>query len=110
MRYMVAEEPVRSYLVSAKFPANRENNSEFPLFSAVLSQRAQILVPLQRVIKEFPATGNRELFRVKQGSFPLEQGTGSCPMARRHDPADAGFRSRLVGASRAKICYLPPDS
>ena len=29
----MAEEPVLSYPVSAKFPANRENNSEFLLFS-----------------------------------------------------------------------------
>lgn len=29
----VAEEPVWSYPVSTKFPANRENNSEFLLFS-----------------------------------------------------------------------------
>lgn len=29
----MAEEPVWGYLVSAKFPANRENNRVFPLFS-----------------------------------------------------------------------------
>ena len=33
MAYVVAEEPVWSYPVSAKFPANRVNNSEFLLFS-----------------------------------------------------------------------------
>ena len=33
MHYVMAEEPVWSYPVSAKFPANRENNSEFLLFS-----------------------------------------------------------------------------
>ena len=32
MSYVVAEEPVWSYPVSAKFPANRENNRVFPMF------------------------------------------------------------------------------
>lgn len=95
MIYVVAVGRVRSYPVYVKFPANNENNSEFPRFPAILSQRTQNPSNFTIGSQGFPCRREQGTFSGQQGSLQFEQRTGIRQSTRRHNLAGEGAASRF---------------
>lgn len=103
----VAEGPVWSYPVSAKFPANRENNRVFLLFSGNqrrVRRKSPRLFNALFGISLLIGTGN--FFELNKVIFSSSRERGS----RRHDPADADLRCHLSDVARDGIWYRGVDS